>query len=599
MVRSRFGRISFRLLLLIVIATLPGCLLLLAIANLEWKLAEQEVQEQNFQLSQQIIGESKEQILEADQILKELARQARDPIQSRRLCNSGFVNLLQERPHFSNFGFVDLAGNVRCSAVPLRGPISVALPTEIQEILQTRSLVIGQFLISPVTNTPVLPIGYPVLDSNGRVISIVFASLKLDLLSPELVQQLPADSTIKITDRQGTVLVHHPNPEAWVGQSIRGSDLFQELIATQDDAITVAESQGLDQVIRLFIFSQLNPAQTTDIYIAIGIPQDQIQAAVRQTMWGYTLAFAIPTLGMIALAWYVASRGIQKPIQLLAQTARKISVGDFSARAELPSGGHEFDQLANAFNAMAAQLEEQIEQRVAVKKEREITELKAHFVTMVSHELRTPLTVMKVSADLLDRFEKTATEAQKQDYFRRMRSAIAQMQSLMDEILLLQRVESGTVELSLVAANPEEFCRNLVSELQMGIAQNRTVQLMIEGSCAAVLLDVDLLRAILTNLLSNALKYSSTDSLVNLKLTCQETQLMFEIRDRGIGIPPADQLQLFSTFHRAGNVSNIPGTGLGLAIVKRCVDIYKGTVSFESTEGIGTTFRVTIPVERV
>jgi signal transduction histidine kinase len=108
--------------------------------------------------------------------------------------------------------------------------------------------------------------------------------------------------------------------------------------------------------------------------------------------------------------------------------------------------------------------------------------------------------------------------------------------------------------------------------------------------------DEKLLRQILSNLLSNAIKYSLQGSTVQLELVCREGEAIFRVRDEGIGIPPEDQARLFESFHRAGNVGNIPGTGLGLTIVKKSVDLQGGTITVDSRVGGGTTFVVTIPL---
>jgi signal transduction histidine kinase len=109
-------------------------------------------------------------------------------------------------------------------------------------------------------------------------------------------------------------------------------------------------------------------------------------------------------------------------------------------------------------------------------------------------------------------------------------------------------------------------------------------------------MDEKLLRSILGNLLSNAIKYSPQGSTVQLRLTCQENQAVFQVQDQGIGIPNADKQRLFESFHRASNVGTVSGTGLGLTIVKNCVDLHGGAIDVESEVGRGTTFTVTLPM---
>jgi signal transduction histidine kinase len=111
-------------------------------------------------------------------------------------------------------------------------------------------------------------------------------------------------------------------------------------------------------------------------------------------------------------------------------------------------------------------------------------------------------------------------------------------------------------------------------------------------------MDERLLRHILSNLLSNAIKYSPQAGSVRFNLICQHGEAIFHIQDEGIGIPVADQVQLFDSFHRASNVGTISGTGLGLAIVKKSVDLHGGKITVQSEVGVGTTFTVTLPFSK-
>jgi signal transduction histidine kinase len=111
-------------------------------------------------------------------------------------------------------------------------------------------------------------------------------------------------------------------------------------------------------------------------------------------------------------------------------------------------------------------------------------------------------------------------------------------------------------------------------------------------------MDEKLLLHILTNLLTNAIKYSPQDTTVLFGCSCENQEVIFEIKDEGIGIPPEDQKRLFESFHRAKNVGAIPGTGLGLAIVQKSVELHGGRITCTSEVGVGTTFRVTLPLNK-
>ena len=232
----------------------------------------------------------------------------------------------------------------------------------------------------------------------------------------------------------------------------------------------------------------------------------------------------------------------------------------------------------------------------ALDKERELNQLKSYFVSMVSHEFRNPLSTLRVMSDILLRFEGRLTPEKKQEYLRQVDTAISHMCQLLDEVILLGRADTGKLELDLTEVDLQAFCNELISALQFSDEQQHILQLVADTPLERVKLDAGLLRHILTNLLSNASKYSPPASVVKLTVAYQEMQVIFNVSDRGIGIPKADQSRLFETFSRCSNVGKVPGTGLGLAIVKRCVDLHHGTIEVESDAGKGTEVTVVLPV---
>jgi signal transduction histidine kinase len=142
----------------------------------------------------------------------------------------------------------------------------------------------------------------------------------------------------------------------------------------------------------------------------------------------------------------------------------------------------------------------------------------------------------------------------------------------------------------------EQFCRQLVEELQISTGEKHEIVFRSKGEFSEAVLDESLLRHIFTNLLSNAIKYSPAGGTVRFELIHQDETAIFQIQDEGIGIPPEDQKRLFQPFDRAKNVGKIPGTGLGLAIVKKCVEAHGGQISVTSEVGVGTTFTVMLPL---
>lgn len=169
------------------------------------------------------------------------------------------------------------------------------------------------------------------------------------------------------------------------------------------------------------------------------------------------------------------------------------------------------------------------------------------------------------------------------------------MNNLLDDVLLVEKSESGKIILNSTYLLLTKFCQESVEEMRMSASSNHVINFVSKGDDSNVYLDEKLLHHILSNLLSNAIKYSPQGGEIYFKLTCELNQAIFEIKDCGIGIPPNDIKQLFSSFHRCSNVDSIPGTGLGLSIVKQYVDLHGGTITVNSKIAIGSTFIVVLP----
>jgi PAS domain S-box-containing protein len=233
----------------------------------------------------------------------------------------------------------------------------------------------------------------------------------------------------------------------------------------------------------------------------------------------------------------------------------------------------------------------------ALERERELSELRSGFVSLVSHEFRTPLTTIQSSAELLERYNHKLSEEKKQNHYRRIQHAVQRMTQLLEDVLMIGKAEAGKLKFTPSPMDVVAFCRDLVESLQMTVPPQYKFNFVVIGDGSDAQMDEKLLGHILTNLLTNAIKYSPDGGTVQFDLVCDRTWVIFRIQDSGIGIPPQDLEGLFESFGRASNVGTIPGTGLGLAIVKRCVDLHKGEITVESEVGVGTTFTVTLPLK--
>jgi signal transduction histidine kinase len=234
----------------------------------------------------------------------------------------------------------------------------------------------------------------------------------------------------------------------------------------------------------------------------------------------------------------------------------------------------------------------QAELAKALSAERELGELKNRFVSMVSHEFRTPLGIIMSSSEILRSYQDRLPAQKRNEHLNDIFQSTRRMGDLIEEVLLLSRVEAGRLGCKPEPLDLGGFCQRLSDETLSATQKRCPIILKENGSLDRARGDEALLRYIFGNLLSNAVKYSTVGSPVEFVAQKDGKDAVFTIRDRGIGIPEEDVKLLFQPFHRARNVGETPGTGLGLVIVQRCVDLHGGSIKLESTEGAGTCVTV-------
>ncbi|MFK8185169.1 MAG: ATP-binding protein [Phormidesmis sp.] len=224
---------------------------------------------------------------------------------------------------------------------------------------------------------------------------------------------------------------------------------------------------------------------------------------------------------------------------------------------------------------------------------KEMSALKSRLVSMVCHEFRNPLNNIALSASSLGRYDEKLTKPEKQQYIARISANVERMTRMIDDVLVLGKIEAKRLEIKPKQTDLVYFCRELLAEMSPNHRQ-----LIFAGRFKPLHANVDqmLLRSILLNVLSNAIQYSPEESLIQLSLRQRKHCAVFKIKDQGIGITTEDYPHLFEPFHRGKNVSNVPGTGLGLSIVKQFVELQKGEIKVESELGVGTTFAITLPL---
>jgi signal transduction histidine kinase len=229
--------------------------------------------------------------------------------------------------------------------------------------------------------------------------------------------------------------------------------------------------------------------------------------------------------------------------------------------------------------------------RAALEAEKEVGRLKNQFVSSVSHEFRTPLSVILSGADLLDAHGENISAERRAELLSQIRSATERMNDMVGQVLLLGRMDAGARPLHRTPVRVEPLLRSIAAEMESAYPNRCRVQVEADPG-GSIMTDESLLRCVLSNAASNAVKYSHPGGEVRLAASVSSAAVRFEIRDQGCGIPEADQSRLGEPFHRGANTAEVPGSGLGLAILKRSVDLLGGEWSITSRAGEGTTVAV-------
>ena len=347
------------------------------------------------------------------------------------------------------------------------------------------------------------------------------------------------------------------------------SNIPMMLIAVnQNGVITVAEGQGFKELgidsTKLIGHSIEAPSNVTDTYIA---------NKLRQAMEGEVVKAIIP----------------------IKDKAYEFSLTPI--KEEAASRGKQVFGVIGVALDVSERLQAEKEMRRALEKEKELNIIKSNFISMASHDFRTPLTAIYSSAELLENHGHRWDDERKQKIYQRIYTSVKSITELLDEVLYITKSEAGKLEFNPAPLDLTEFCVGLIEEIQLdsSIAEYY-FDLTFPPTPKQVWADQKLLRKILANLLTNAVKYSPPGSTVHFELAYREEEVVIIIKDEGIGIPEEGLNHLYEVFYRATNVANIKGTGLGLVIVKKSLEAHSGKIEIESKVGSGTCCTVTIPL---
>ncbi len=229
----------------------------------------------------------------------------------------------------------------------------------------------------------------------------------------------------------------------------------------------------------------------------------------------------------------------------------------------------------------------------ALDKERQLNELKSRFVSMASHEFRTPLTTMMSSLSLVSKYRDNNDKENHNKHVGKIKTSINNLTDILNDFLSISKLEEGKIENMPEELNLKAFIADIITEMYT-LATNGQKITYTHAGLDITSLDKKLIKNVMFNLISNALKFTPEAGLVEITSEASDTSVKISVKDNGIGISKEDQKHLFERFFRGHNATHIQGTGLGLNIVAKYVELMNGSLDFESIENKGTTFTIII-----
>jgi len=294
----------------------------------------------------------------ADAVLNDLIlRPELRPGAPAAACTAFISALLERQPEFAQAGWARPDGEVACTAAPLSGRVSHADRAWFQAALRSREMVVSEVVKGRIVGKPIIAFAKAMRDEAGRVTGVLFLAMDLEWLRREMAAtRLPEGGRVVVMDAKGTIAVRYPDLEGMAGKGAVNLPLLQHIRATGGEG--TVEEMGLDGKRRLFAFTKLMDTVAGPMHIWLAVPKAMIEAPARRDAllgFGILLAILVATLGLVVLG---GNRLLVRPLLALAQTAARMSDGDFSARSGLPHGGDEIGRLAATLDGTAESIDD-------------------------------------------------------------------------------------------------------------------------------------------------------------------------------------------------------------------------------------------------
>jgi len=347
-----------RLMLLVLITMLPALAMVVDTAVEQQRHLKADIEHSVLMFARFTVNHHAARIAETEQLLNFMA----DLPQVRTLdtpnCDALLQSLLYGNLNYTNFGVIRSDGHVACSGVSTSAPVYLGDRVYFKTAIATKRLSIGDYQIGRLTNKPVQVIAKPVLDASGQIQSVVYAALNLEwLMRFTPLTELPPKSAITVVDRQGIILTRAPDPEGkWTGINLTSDVPIAKAFIDSGQAEATREGRGVDGIQRIYALARIGPGQERNGYILVGIPSQEILAALNADLLPRAAFLAAAFLGIMVLAWFGSEMLVMRRTRLLSTAAQEMAAGDFSARAAI-KGRDEIATLAVEFNRLGEALQ--------------------------------------------------------------------------------------------------------------------------------------------------------------------------------------------------------------------------------------------------
>jgi signal transduction histidine kinase len=459
---------------------------------------------------------------------------------------------------------------------------------------------------------------YPIRGADGAIRGVIYLDLDLGWLNEQAAAlSLPEGAVFAIVDAAGTIVARAPEAEGAVGQAFPESPVFSEILEKKSGTEEITGEGGTT---RLYGFTPIDQPVSTGLIALVGIPKSTAFASVNEDLTQNILVISVVGVLVLIAAWVGSEFFIIRQTRQLVTATRLVSGGDLAARSGIGSASGEFAALGNAFDEMAAtleqraaeqkrteeelrrlneSLEERVEQRTqevhehAAQLARSNAELE-DFTYVVSHDLKEPLRGIEAFTGFLAEDYGDRLDDEGRRYLGVVRESSVRMKDLIEDLLELSRV--GREQAHYEATDVGALVREALVDLRYAAAE-KGVQVTEPATYPTLSCDRLRMKEVFKNLLSNAIKFSDKPRPnVEIKWESRGDEYWFCVADDGIGIDPQYHDKVFQIFQRIERREDYPGTGAGLTICKKIIESHGGRIGVESTRGDGCRFWFTLPL---